>query len=67
MGKSAKVKEEKETVEEETTLPEVIDSDGNTAEDLTGDSITPEKVDEEFIEVVGDSDEVINEIEEEVK
>lgn len=63
MGKSAKVKEEKETVEEivgeNLPISDEIDIEDNS------DAV--ESVEEEFIEVVGDSDEVINEIEEEVK
>lgn len=64
MGKSAKVKEEKETVEEEITAENLPISDEIDIEDNSDDV---EAVEEEFIEVVGDSDEVINEIEEEVK
>lgn len=64
MGKSAKVKEEKETAEEEITAENLPISDEIDIED-NNDAV--ESVEEEFIEVVGDSDEVINEIEEEVK
>jgi hypothetical protein len=64
MGKNAKVKEEKETVEEEITAENLPISDEINIEDNSDDV---EAVEEEFVEVVGDSDEVINEIEEEVK
>lgn len=65
MGKSAKTKEK----EEKETVEEIVGENLPISDeiDIEDNSDAVESVEEKFIEVVGDSDEVINEIEEEVK